>query len=92
MVLVLATILTRPLKHLTAATARIADGDYDVDLTSIVKTRIPDEMSVLARSFVSMVDKVKIRERNLTQQVKRLTVQIDQKKREESVTALTDSV
>ena len=91
MVLVLATILTRPLKHLTAATARIADGDYDVDLTSIVKTRIPDEMSVLARSFVSMVDKVKIRERNLTQQVKRLTVQIDQKKREESVTALTDS-
>jgi|APCry1669189034_1035192.scaffolds.fasta_scaffold31549_2 methyl-accepting chemotaxis protein len=91
LVLLVSTWLTRPLKRLTDATVRIASGDYDVDLSNVVATRIPDEMAVLAQSFAVMVDKVRIREKNLTQQVKRLTVEIDSKKREQSVSEITDS-
>ena len=91
MVLLLATFLTRPLKRLTVATARIADGDYDVDLSSVADTKIPDEMAVLSHSFALMVDKVKAREQKLTQQVKRLTVEIDASKRQKSVSEITDS-
>ncbi|MEI6229820.1 MAG: HAMP domain-containing protein [Actinomycetes bacterium] len=91
LVLLVSTWLTRPLKRLTAATRRIASGDYDVDLSNVVVTRIPDEMGVLAASFAVMVDKVRIREKDLTQQVKRLTVEIDSKKREQSVSEITDS-
>jgi methyl-accepting chemotaxis protein len=90
-VVALATFLTRPLKRLTAATARIAEGDYDVDLATTVKTRVPDEMTVLSHSFVVMVDKVRAREQSLTQQVRRLTVEIDAKKRHQSVSEITDS-
>jgi methyl-accepting chemotaxis protein len=91
LVLLVSTWLTRPLKRLTAATRRIAAGDYDVDLSNVVATRIPDEMGVLAASFAVMVDKVRIREKDLTQQVKRLTVEIDSKKREQAVSEITDS-
>ncbi|MEI8051677.1 MAG: hypothetical protein WCI12_09605, partial [Actinomycetes bacterium] len=65
--------------------------DYDIDLESITDSKIPDEMAVLSHSFVSMVNKVRIREQKLTQQVRRLTVEIDAKKREQSVSELTDS-
>jgi hypothetical protein len=91
MVLLVATLLTRPLKRLTAATSKVAEGDYDIDLESITDSKIPDEMAVLSHSFVSMVNKVRIREQKLTQQVRRLTVEIDAKKREQSVSELTDS-
>ena len=91
LVLVVSTWLTRPLKRLTTATVLISAGDYDVDLNDVVSTRIPDEMGVLANSFAAMVDKVRIREKNLTQQVKKLTVEIDSKKREQAVNEITDS-
>ena len=91
LVLVVSTWLTRPLKRLTASTERIAAGDYDVDVSNVVRTRIPDEMAVLAHSFAVMVDKVRTRERNLKTQVKRLTVEIDAKKREQAVSEITES-
>ncbi len=91
MVFILATWLTRPLKRLTAATQLISSGDYDVDMTSMTSTRLPDEMTVLSHSFKLMVDKVRAREQSLTQQVRRLSVQIDSGKRAQSVAALTDS-
>ena len=39
LVLLVSTWLTRPLKRLTAATRRIAAGDYDVDLSNVIATR-----------------------------------------------------
>ena len=54
-------------------------------------SRFSDEMAVLSSTFALMVEKVRIRERNLASQVRRLTVQIDAKKREQSVAELTDS-
>jgi hypothetical protein len=48
-------------------------------------------MFVLSQSFATMVGKVRDREKNLTRQVKKLTVEIDAKKREQSVNEITDS-
>lgn len=90
-VLIISAWLARPLKRLTEATRRIAAGEYDLDMSGFSRTRIPDEMSVLSRSFATMVEKVGARERTLTQQVRRLTVQIDEEKRRKEVSAITDS-
>ncbi len=91
LVLVVSTWLTRPLKRLTVATTRIAEGEYDLDLSGVLKTRFPDEMAVLAESFTRMAEKVRIRERTLTQQVKQLRVEIDAAKREQAVAEITES-
>ena len=91
LVLVVSTWLTRPLKRLTVATARIAEGEYDLDLSEVLKTRFPDEMAVLAESFTRMAEKVRIRERTLTQQVRQLRVEIDAAKRELAVAEITES-
>lgn len=91
MVLLLATWLTRPLKRLTIASRLIADGDYETKMDQPSTSRFADEMAVLSSTFALMVEKVRIRERNLASQVRRLTVQIDSKKREQSVAELTES-
>jgi methyl-accepting chemotaxis protein len=90
-VLVLSTALVRPLKRLTLATARIADGEYDLDVRGLVRTRFPDEMYELADSFGVMADKVAAREKSLTQEVQRLKVEIDQTRRIEAVKEITEN-
>ena len=91
LVLILSTSLTRPLKRLTAATERIAAGEYDLDVQAMVRTRFPDEMYTLAESVSSMAAKVGARERSLTREVQRLKVEIDAVKREEAVKEITES-
>jgi nitrate/nitrite-specific signal transduction histidine kinase len=91
LVLMLATALARPLKRLTVATERIAEGDYDVDLSRVSRTRFPDEMATLAASFQVMADQVAQRERSLTQEVTRLKVEIDHARREEAVREITET-
>lgn len=91
LVLLLATALARPLKRLTTASNRIAEGDYDVDLSRVSRTRFPDEMAMLAASFQVMVDRVAQRERSLTQEVKRLKVEIDHARRDEAVREITET-
>jgi hypothetical protein len=91
LVLGLSTSLVRPLKRLTGATKRIADGEYDLDVRGMVRTRFPDEMFELAESFGAMADKIAARERSLTREVQRLKVEIDQTRREEAVREITDN-
>lgn len=91
MVLLLSTTLTRPLKRLTAATGRIAAGEYDLDVKALVPARLPDELYTLAESVAAMAAKVGARERSLTREVQRLKVEIDAVKREEAVREITDS-
>lgn len=91
LVLVLSTSLARPLRRLTAATGRIANGEYDLDVTGLVRTRFPDEMFTLAESFAEMAKKVGLRERTLTREVQRLKVEIDHTRREEAVKEITES-
>jgi hypothetical protein len=91
LVLLLSTLVVRPVKRLTAAASRIADGEYDIDLREISRTRFTDEMFELAESFAVMAEKVATRERTLTQEVTRLKVEIDQSRREEAVKEITDN-
>lgn len=91
LVLALASTLTRPLKRLDRAARRVADGDYDVDMKALVPRWLPDEMSALARSFGLMAAKVAARERSLTQEVRRLRVEIDQTRRAQAVQDITDT-
>jgi len=91
LIFLISTWITRPVKRLTKATELVAGGDYDLDLAGTVKTRWPDELTVLAHSFGRMVEKVRAREKNLTTQVKKLKVEIDAKKREQAVNEITDS-
>ena len=91
LVLLLATAITRPVKRLTKATAVVAEGNYDVDVTNLVTTRFPDELATLADSFSAMAEKVAARERSLTTEVQRLRVEIDQARREEAVKEITES-
>lgn len=91
MVLLVSTLLVRPIERMTTASKRIADGDYDLDLTRITRSRYPDELSDLADSFQFMASKVAARERELAQEVRRLQVQIDTTRREESVREITET-
>lgn len=81
--------LVRPLRRLTDATHRIADGEYDLEVRSLVKSRFPDEIYELGESFEIMAAKVAARERSLTKEVQRLRVEIDTVKREQSVEEIT---
>jgi HAMP domain-containing protein len=91
MVLLLSTSLTRPLKKLTDATKRVSEGEYELDVKSMVPSRFPDEMYELAQSFAQMARKVGARERSLTQEVQRLKVEIDESRREEAVKQITET-
>ncbi|MBI5017711.1 MAG: HAMP domain-containing protein [Deltaproteobacteria bacterium] len=53
--LILSNLLVRPLRQLMAATKRLADGDYDVEVTAPSR----DELGLLAREFNGMATKLK---------------------------------
>jgi methyl-accepting chemotaxis protein len=91
LVLVLSTSLTRPLKHLTAATERVAAGDYDLDVQAMVRTRFPDEMYTLAEAVSSMAATVGERERSLTREVGRLKAEIDAARRDTALKEISAS-
>lgn len=91
MVLYLSSALVRPLRRLINATKRIEDGEYDLEVSSLVKSRFPDEMFTLGESFERMAAKVAMREKRLTRQVQRLQVEIDQAKKEKSVKEITET-
>jgi HAMP domain-containing protein len=83
--------LTRRLGRLSAATRRVAEGDYDVDLSGATDSRFVDEMTDLAGVFKTMVAKVRIRERTLSNQVQVLKVEIDEQRRQQAVDEIVDS-
>jgi HAMP domain-containing protein len=91
LVLVISSAVVRPLRRLTEATGRIAEGEYDLDVASITPTRFPDEMTQLARSFAVMAAKVAQRERTLTRQVQQVRIEIDAARKEESVRDIVES-
>ena len=83
--------LTRRLGRLSNASRLVADGDYEVDLTSATVGRFADEMTDLADVFKVMVAKVGSRERTLNKQVQVLKVEIDQQRRQQAVNEIVDS-
>ena len=91
LVLVVSGGVVRPLRRLTTITQRVSDGEYSLQVSEIVRSRFPDEMSVLARSFEAMAAKVAEREQSLKREVTRLRIEIDHAKRDAAVKEITES-
>ncbi|MCB0210410.1 MAG: HAMP domain-containing protein [Anaerolineae bacterium] len=77
--------ITRPVVKLTRMAGSIAEGNYDLNLSSVATNRFPDEIGQLAEVFQLMVNKVRIREETLKKQVADLKIEIDQAKRNQQV-------
>ena len=91
LVLAVSGSVVRPLRRLTTITQRVADGEYSLQVSEIVRSRFPDEMSTLARSFEAMAAKVAEREQSLKREVTRLRIEIDHAKRDAAVKEITES-
>jgi nitrate/nitrite-specific signal transduction histidine kinase len=91
LVLLLSAGIVRPIKRLTAVAARISDGEYNLDLSSMTKVRLRDEMYTLANAVSVMASKIAQREQSLKQEVTRLKVEIDEVRRTEAVKQITES-
>lgn len=91
LVFVVSGAVVRPLRRLTAATGRVADGEYDLDLTPVTRARFPDEMAELGVSFSVMAAKVAGRERALVREVQRLRIEIDHAGKEQAVAEIVES-
>ncbi len=83
--------LTRPVTALTAVAEKVAEGEYDQDLSKLYSGRMRDEVSTLAQVFDLMIDKVHAREEHLKRQVQELRIEIDQAKKERHVQEIVES-
>jgi len=90
-VLLVTTLFTQPLLKLSEGADRIAEGDYEVDFSPLIKGRFPDEIDTLARVFEVMVDKVRARELSLRREVAQLRIEIDQTKKINEVSEIVDT-
>jgi HAMP domain-containing protein len=90
-VLVLAITRTAmsELGALQATSQRVADGDYTP--ISLNPHKVDDEVSTLAGLFNIMLDKVRVREETLKQEVVELKIQIDMGKRQKDVSEIVDT-
>ncbi len=91
LVFLVSRVLTRPLRRLTQAAERTAEGDYAQRLTGPEPAKIDDEISTLTRVFEGMVARVRERVQDLAQKVERLTIEIDESKRQQQVSQIVES-
>ena len=91
LVYVISRGLTRPITALTAVAERVAEGEYDQDISKLYSGRMRDEVSTLAHVFDMMIDKVHAREEHLKRQVRELRIEIDQTKKERHVKEIVES-
>jgi len=87
----LARRLSRRVGVLTAAAARIeGDEPPDADALAVVG-RSGDDVGRLARVFARMAEQVAVREQRLRDQVRSLTIEIDEERRRKAVSEVTDT-
>lgn len=82
---------TRPVITLTRAAERIAEGDYNVQLSNLSIGRYPDEISTMASVFSFMIGKVEERETKLKEEVAELKIMIDERKLDQQVSEIVDT-
>lgn len=83
--------ITRSIAKLTTVAERIGEGDYEQDLTGLIRYRVADEITTMALVLQIMVGKVRAREEKLKQQVAELKIEIDEAKRQQQVSEIVDS-
>jgi uncharacterized protein len=76
--------------RITAAAAALEAGVYDSSILDEVGKR-SDELGQLARVFQRMADEVQAREKRLKQELMQLRIQIDEVKKAQQVTEITES-
>jgi HAMP domain-containing protein len=91
LVYVISNSLSRPLIALTSAAERVAEGEYDQEISHLYSGKLRDEVSTLAHVFEMMIDKVHAREERLKRQVRELRIEIDQSKKERHVAEIVES-
>lgn len=91
LVFLLSRTLTEPIRTLTRAARRVADGNYDSDFAAMRGAAVKDEIGTLAEVFQIMVAKVSHREQTLVQRVEQLTIEIDEAKRQNEVGQIVQS-
>ncbi|MBN2146330.1 MAG: HAMP domain-containing protein [Anaerolineales bacterium] len=84
--------LNQPIRQLTEAARIMEKGELDLErLDHLLKLRLQDEVTELARVFKQMAQAVQMRERRLREEVTALRIQIDQVKKKEEVERITQS-
>ena len=91
LVFVISRTLTQPIRKLTRAAEKIAEGDYEQDLSASEHERFPDEIGTLREVFSVMVSKVYQREQILKAQVEQLKIEIDEAKRQHEVDEIAET-
>jgi HAMP domain-containing protein len=91
LVYLMSSLMTNPIIKLARAAELVGEGDYQQDFSVMVKTRLVDEINVLASSFAVMVSKVYHREQILRRQVEELKIEIDETKRRRQVDEIVDT-
>lgn len=91
LVFLISRTLTQPIRTLTRAAEKIAEGDYEQDLSASKRERFPDEIGTLREVFSVMVSKVYQREQTLKAQVEQLKIEIDEAKRQHEVDEIAET-
>jgi len=86
----LASYIIRPVFVVTDVAASIEDEKWDLTPLDGVAGR-SDEVGQLARVFRGMAQEIRAREQQLKQQIRELTIQIDQTKKETQVQEIVES-
>lgn len=86
----LAGWIIRPVFTITGVAANIEEQKWELDPLTKVSNRT-DELGQLARVFQKMAQELRAREQALRQQVKELSIQIDQAKREQQVKEIVEN-
>ena len=77
--------------RLTRAVERIAEGDYEVDMSHVTRSYFPDENDILATVFGVMVNRVRGREQALLRRVEELEIKFDETRRRAEVREIVTS-
>lgn len=91
LVFLISRTLTQPIRRLTRAAEKIAEGDYEQDLSANKRERFPDEIGTLREVFSVMVSKVYQREQSLRAQVEQLKIEIDEVKKQHEVDEIAET-
>lgn len=88
----LSRTITRPILRVTNAARAIEKGEFgEEEIAGLSRSQGEDEVALLSRVFASMATQVKARENHLKKQVEELRIEIDQTKKAQEVSRITES-
>ncbi len=83
-------LLARPLSQLREVAGQVSMGDYSQDVTRLIGPR-KDEIGAFSEAFNLMVTMIEAREANLRARVQQLQIEIDEARKAQQVSEITES-